>query len=391
MTELWTDGPMTVGTHLHRLLLQVPLPTVARVASLVEAEAMVEVEATAEATAEATVEATAEATAERVVGAASPAEDAAALLGLPPVGMDRPTIHRGVDTENGVDMDRGVALALVITFITLANGYTSRHPAALIQVNHTIARAASQGPRVVKLVDAASLEEDAALLGHLHLPLPMMVGADGADTEDGPDTTMIGPRLAPGMAARVASLVLVEDPRAPSLTDPAAAPRGPPLVGMDQHTIHPGVDMQDGADITVIGPRRATPLLVPAMVARVARLVLVEDPRAPSLMAAPRGLPLVGTHQVQTTFGLVDGLALPHGMEVLVHLQAARRVVSQAVMEVEAIVERVWDAASLEDAVPLRLLQIPMMDGLGMDTVKTMEGNKHGLAHQALSSVALLP
>lgn len=236
---------MMVGKHLHRLLLQAPPPpTVARVASLAEAEATAD--------------------------AANPAEDAAAvaaaaLRGLHPAGMDRPTIHPGVDTEamvdmeaqvmeDGVDMeamvdkDRGVALALVITPIPLVNGYTSRHPAARLQVAHMIARAASQDPRVVRLVDAASLVEDAVL--HL-LPVPMTVttpGVDGVDTEDGADTTVIGPlragpHLAPGMAARVESLVLVEDPRAAR----AAAPRGLPPVGMDQHTIHPGVDTEDGA------------------------------------------------------------------------------------------------------------------------------------------------
>lgn len=86
----------------------------------------------------------------------------------------------------------------------------------------------------------------------------------------------------------------------------------------------------------------------------------------------------------------MDQLVLLNGMEVPVRLQA--RVVSLAeaaamvasLLEAEAMAERAVDAASLEeDAVPPHLhLHIPMMimDGSGMDTVKTMR-IKHGLAY----------
>jgi len=410
------------------LILQAP-PTVARVASLAEAEA----------------------TAERAADAASPAEEDAVplrrLLHIPmtamvdmdhgvalglviteaTVDMDHIVALGLVITEAMVDMDHGVALGLVITLIALVSGYTTRHPAALPA--HTIARdrraaslVAPGDPRVVRRVDAASLEEDAALPPRL-LPVLMTITTPGAD---GADTTVTGPHLAPGMAARVARLVLVEDPRAASLV----APRGLRPVGMDRPTMHPGVDMEDGADTTVTGPH-----LAPGMAARVARLVLVEDPRAASLVA-PRTLRPVGmvdmeaivdmedgTHQVQTTTGLVDRLVLPIGMEAPAHLQAPRvaslveaEATVPSLAEVEATAQRAVDAASLEeDAVPLRrllhipmtalrrLLHIPMTalrrllpipmtakDGSGMDTVKTM-GIKHALAHQAPSSLAFLP
>jgi len=353
------------------LILQAP-PTVARVASLAEAEA----------------------TAERAADAASPAEEDAVplrrLLHIPmtamvdmdhgvalglviteaTVDMDHIVALGLVITEAMVDMDHGVALGLVITLIALVSGYTTRHPAALPA--HTIARdrraaslVAPGDPRVVRRVDAASLEEDAALPPRL-LPVPMTITTPGAD---GADTTVTGPHLAPGMAARVARLVLVEDPRAASLV----APRTLRPVGM--------VDME--------------------------AIVDMED----------------GTHQVQTTTGLVDRLVLPIGMEAPAHLQAPRvaslveaEATVPSLAEVEATAQRAVDAASLEeDAVPLRrllhipmtalrrLLHIPMTalrrllpipmtakDGSGMDTVKTM-GIKHALAHQAPSSLAFLP
>lgn len=90
----------------------------------------------------------------------------------------------------------------------------------------------------------------------------------------------------------------------------------------------------------------------------------------------------------------MDQLVLLNGMEVPVRLQA--RVVSlaeaaamvaslvEAAAMAEAMAGRAVDAASLEeDAVPPHLhLHIPMMimDGSGMDTVKTMR-IKHGLAY----------